>query len=105
VVSNYDSLIHFNTTEDMTMADTETFIDAFHATQRAKNEAIHAAGGLASNMTLRDAAALKALAGVMATCQSDTRLLNETSPEMFARKSYEVADAMLEARKTTGEGK
>ena len=54
--------------------------------------------------TRRDEFAGQALPGVMATCQGDTRLLNETTPEMFARKSYEVADAMLEARKTTGEG-
>jgi hypothetical protein len=40
----------------------------------------------------------------MVTCQGDTRLINETTPEMFARKAYEVSDAMLEARKTTGEG-
>ena len=65
---------------------------------------IKAAGGLASDKTLRDEFAGQALAGVMVTCQGDTRLINETTPEMFARKAYEVSDAMLEARKTTGEG-
>jgi hypothetical protein len=62
------------------------------------------AGAASQAGTLRDEFAGQALAGVIVTCQGDTRLLNETSPEMFARKSYEVADAMLEARKTTGEG-
>jgi hypothetical protein len=70
----------------------------------AKRAALEAAGGLASDKTLRDEFAGQALAGVMVTCQGDTRLINETTPEMFARKTYEVADAMLEARKTTGEG-
>ena len=82
----------------------EAKINARSEAKLASSAALEVAGGLASNMTLRDAAALKSLAGVMATCQGDTRLLNETLPEMFARKSYEIADAMLEARKTTLEG-
>jgi hypothetical protein len=62
------------------------------------------AGAASQAGTLRDEFAGQALAGVMVTCQGDTRLINETTPEMFARKTYEVADAMIEARKTTGEG-
>ena len=62
------------------------------------------AGAASQAGTLRDEFAGQALAGVMVTCQGDTRLINETTPEMFARKTYEVSDAMLEARKTTGEG-
>jgi hypothetical protein len=62
------------------------------------------AGAGPQSETLRDKFAGQALSGVMVTCQGDTRLINETSPEMFARKSYFVADAMLEARKTTTEG-
>jgi hypothetical protein len=59
--------------------------------------ALHAAGGLASNMTLRDAAALKALRYIM----GDERT---GSYAHAAAESYKMADAMLEARKTTGEG-
>ena len=76
----------------------------FYEAATAKRAALKAAGGLASEKTLRNEFAGLALAGVMVTCQGDTRLINETTPEMFARKTYEVSDAMLEARKTTGEG-
>jgi hypothetical protein len=76
----------------------------FYAGDVAKRAALKAAGGLASDKTLRDEFAEDALHGVIITCGRDTRLINETTPEMFARKAYEIADAMLEARKTTGEG-
>ena len=85
----------------------KTFEERINARSEAKadNAAdIKAAGGLASNKTLRDEFAEDALHGVIITCGRDTRLINETTPEMFARKSYQLADAMLEARKTTGEG-
>lgn len=75
-------------------------IDELFAEERAAYEA----GAASQAKTLRDEFARDALRGVMVTCQNDTRLAGETSPEMFARKSYFVADAMLEARKTTGEG-
>ena len=54
--------------------------------------------GSVDGMSLRYYFAGQALAGVLVTCQNDTRLADETSPEMFARKSYEVADAMIAAR-------
>jgi hypothetical protein len=72
----------------------------FYEAEAAKRAALQAAGGLASDKTLRDEFAEDALHGVIITCGRDTRLINETTPEMFARKAYEIADAMLEARKT-----
>jgi hypothetical protein len=63
----------------------------------AKRAALEAAGGLASDMTMRDAAALKALQYIM----GDERI---GSYVYAAEESYKMADAMLEARKTTGEG-
>ena len=79
--------------------DLLTSVDDF----RAEFQRAYEAGVSSGVGNLRDEFAAKAVAGVMVTCQGDTSLLNETSPEMFARKSYEVADAMLEVRKTTGE--
>jgi hypothetical protein len=84
---------------DLTRAETKA--NQFLGEAADKRAALEAAGGLASDMTMRDEFAGQALAGVMVTCQGDTRLINETTPEMFARKTYEVADAMLEARKTS----
>jgi hypothetical protein len=49
-------------------------------------------------MTLRDWFAGKALVGVIDACKADTREPGETAGEMFARKSFAVADAMLAAR-------
>lgn len=49
-------------------------------------------------MTLRDWFAGQALPGVIAICSADTLRDGETSPQMFARKSYAVADAMLAER-------
>ena len=86
------------------MAGWDAKVVARIKTSHAKAAFIEASGGLASDKTLRDEFAGQAMAGVMVTCQGDTRLINETTPEMFARKAYEVSDAMLEARKTTGEG-
>jgi hypothetical protein len=102
----------------MTMTHTESFIGEFHATQRAKNEALHAAGGLASSMTLRDHFA-EQVDGLHEDAQADyVDCLNadEKPPagnwlawlKWFAKADatlrYIRADAMLEARKTTGEG-
>jgi hypothetical protein len=65
--------------------------------EKADNAAaLHAAGGLASNMTLRDHFAGEALAPLIAE--------NGVTLDNFGRLSYIMADAMLEARKTTGEG-
>jgi hypothetical protein len=68
--------------------------DLFETVQQAFE-----AGAASQAETLRDKFAGQALHGVMVTCQNDTRVLNETTPESFARKSYEMADAMLESRK------
>ena len=51
-----------------------------------------------SGMTAREWFAGQALPGVMALCAKDTRNPNETIEEMFSRKSYAIADAMIAAR-------
>jgi hypothetical protein len=101
--------LEFNSTEDMTMtkptpeeierriAEHEARINERWQEKADNAAALKSAGGLASNMTLRDAAALKALAAT----------LSENSGGLeaeIADWSYRMADAMLEARKTTGEG-
>jgi hypothetical protein len=68
-----------------------------YAAEQIKVDELHLAGGLASDKTLRDAAALKALRYIM----GDERT---GSYAHAAAESYEMADAMLEARKTTGGG-
>jgi hypothetical protein len=94
-------MIDFNDWYAQEFPDLLTSVDDFRAEfQRASEVGVSSRVG-----NLRDEFARDALRGVMVTCQNDTRLAGETSPEMFARKSYFVADAMLEARKTTGEGK
>lgn len=50
-------------------------------------------------MSLRDRFAIAALPPVMYICCSDELEGDESQPDMFARKAYEVADAMLRARK------
>jgi hypothetical protein len=50
-------------------------------------------------MSLRDWFAGQAMAGVIPTCNMDTREDGETREMLFARKAYRIADAMLEARK------
>jgi hypothetical protein len=62
----------------------------------AKSKADQAAGGLASDKTLRDEFAGRAMATVIATVAN-----NEAA---MASWSYKMADAMLKARKTTGGG-
>lgn len=51
-------------------------------------------------MSLRDYFASQALIGVMNICRDDTRSQGETNPQMFSRKAYELADAMLAARES-----
>ena len=53
----------------------------------------------AEGMTLRDWFAGQALVGIINACAMDTRERGETTENMFARKAYSIADAMLEARK------
>ena len=71
-----------------------------YAAEVTKHAALQAAGGLASNMTLRDHFAGQALAGWIASANPDDHF----SPNSYATIAYDQADAMLEARKTTGEG-
>ena len=49
-------------------------------------------------MTLRDYFAAKALAPCMYICTNDTLDEGETRAQLFVRKAYEMADAMLKAR-------
>lgn len=49
-------------------------------------------------MTLRDWFAGQALVAIVQTCKDDFREVGEDFPQMFARKAYACADAMLEAR-------
>jgi len=49
-------------------------------------------------MTLRDYFAGQAVGEVIAYFAGKHLIRNETAPEAFARKSYEIADAMLAAR-------
>jgi hypothetical protein len=66
----------------------------------AKAAFTKAAGGLASDKTLRDHFAAQAMIGWMSAADHDDYL----DPKFVTSLSYEFADAMLEARKTTGEG-
>lgn len=49
-------------------------------------------------MTLRDWFAGQALAGVVERCAADTLMPGEDIEHLFARRAYQVADAMLAAR-------
>ena len=53
---------------------------------------------VAQNMSLRDWFAGQALAAIISTCRSDTRENGETREQMFARRAYDIADALLSAR-------
>jgi hypothetical protein len=48
-----------------------------------------------SGMTMRNYFAAQALPSVIIQCANDARIDGETIEQMFARKSYLVADAML----------
>ena len=50
-------------------------------------------------MTLRDYFAGQAIGEIISFCANATRINNETEQEAFARKSYEIADAMIKVRK------
>ena len=49
------------------------------------------------SMTLRDYFAGQAVGEVIA-CFGNMQIKGETAPEAFARKAYEIADAMIAAR-------
>jgi hypothetical protein len=66
----------------------------------AKAAVIKDAGGLASDKTLRDEFAGQALLAIPHIGNG-----SELQPYELAHDAYKMADAMLEARKTTGEGK
>ena len=68
--------------------------------QKLEADAAIAAGGLASNMTLRDHFAGQALLAIPHIGNG-----SELQPYELAHDAYKMADAMLKARKTTGEGK
>ena len=51
-----------------------------------------------TGMTLRDWFAGQAIPGIIAACFHDQCEPGETRAEMFARKSYLMADALLTAR-------
>ena len=50
---------------------------------------------------LRHEIAMHVLPTLIEVCKNDTRKAGETSEQMFARKAYDMADAMIAARKTT----
>ena len=52
-----------------------------------------------TGMTLRDYFAAHAVGDTMMLCHRDTPVDGEPYPEMFARRAYEIADAMLKERK------
>lgn len=54
--------------------------------------------GTESGMSLRDAMAIAALPAVIRCCAADNRLANETQNQLFARKAFNIADAMISAR-------
>ena len=51
-------------------------------------------------MSMRDYFAGQAIGQIIQTCLRHTRIDGESAPEAFARKAYEIADAMLAARKS-----
>jgi hypothetical protein len=130
VVSNYDSLIHFNPTEDKTMgkltpeeqgrriAEHEARINERWQEKADNAASLNAAGGLASNMTLRDhfAGEVDGIDAEVDDRYASRFNADEKPPKddwlawgkWFAKADatirYIRADAMLEARKTTGEG-
>jgi hypothetical protein len=69
-----------------------------YAAEVTKHVALEEAGGLASDMTLRDHFAGQAMAATVAAHGGNYEAA-------MAKWFYEIADAMLEARKTTGETK
>jgi hypothetical protein len=71
-----------------------------HKAAQVKHAAIKAAGGLASDITLRDEFAGRAMQGIL----SGMDLSTMPPYEEFGPFCYRLADAMLKARKTTGDG-
>lgn len=67
----------------------------------ARSAAEHSQGGHyeQAGMSLRDWFAGQAIGTVIDRCSGDTRRAHEHQTDYFARVAYEVADAMLIARK------
>lgn len=66
-------------------------------------EAVNPLNGLpyrsqSEGMALRDWFAGQALPAVIEVCEANERVGDETIAQMFARKAYEAADAMLNER-------
>ena len=76
----------------------EQTANKFYARDLAKRDALKAAGGLASDKTLRDEFAGLAMAAIM---QLETDV--SYTLDAVAGGSYRMADAMLEARNTPTE--
>tara|TARA_R110000787_G_scaffold84374_2_gene180872 strand:+ start:480 stop:716 length:237 start_codon:yes stop_codon:yes gene_type:complete len=77
------------------MTELDRRLDEYKFEQKANKKTIVDHGGLASNKTLRDEFAGQAMSGLY----SDPEL--EMSDYDIATFSYDMADAMLEARKVT----
>jgi hypothetical protein len=71
----------------------------FYAAEIAATNALKAAGGLASNKTLRDEFAMAALTGILAGGFADT-VPHDSVHHEADFYAYKYADEMLEARKT-----
>jgi hypothetical protein len=71
-----------------------------YAAEQIKVDELQLAGGLAIDKTLRDEFAGRAMQGIL----SGMDLSTMPPYEEFGPFCYRLADAMLEARKTTGEG-
>ena len=51
-------------------------------------------------ITLRDYFAGQAIGEIISFCANDTPIKGESAPEAFARKAYEIADAMIAVRES-----
>lgn len=68
----------------------------------AAGAANESTGWTQEGMSLRDWLAGQAIGAIIDRCSGDTRKPHEHKTDYFARVAYEVADAMLIARKAGG---
>ena len=54
-------------------------------------------------MTLRDYFAGQAIIAIIPQCANDAKAFDESRQEYFARRAYEIADAMLKERAKGGD--
>ena len=86
------------------MTDTQELkANQFYAAEVAEQEALQAAGGLASDKTLRDEFAGLAMAAIISKSPFLSNPEDWTSYNKTVIGAYDYADAMLEARKTPTE--